>query len=156
MEKTVIDQINKIEKMIETLSEKLSASANSLTKEGLELADKLVDNTIASFNAVIEKLENELIMDEVELQKLDEKCKAICEEVSRKIDELPHIEIAKYQQKEDVYVEDLKNFIKVVANKSKEVITSDECQKLLNDTKDGVINVLDKGLDALRDILKTK
>ena len=156
MEKTVIDQIKKIEKMIESLSEKLEASASSLTKEGIELADKLVDNTIASFNSVIEKLESELIMDEEELNKLDEKCKSICEEVTRKIDELPHIEIAKYEKKEEVYLDDVKNFMNVVVNKSKEVFASDECQKLVKDTKDGVLNVLEKGLDTINDILETK
>lgn len=156
MEKTVIDQINKIEKMMETLSKKLETSAASLTKEGLDTADKLVDNTLVSFNSVIAKLESELIMDEAELEKLNAKCQSICDEVCQKIDELPHIEIAKFAKKDDIYLDDVKNFVNVVVNKSKEVFTSDECQKLVNDTKDGVINVLEKGLDVLKDILDTK
>ena len=93
---------------------------------------------------------------EEELNKLDEKCKSICEEVTRKIDELPHIEIAKYEKKEEVYLDDVKNFMNVVVNKSKEVFASDECKKLVKDTKDGVLNVLEKGLDTIKDILETK
>ena len=47
MEKVTVDEIKKIELMIEGLEAKLVKEANSLTKEGLEIADRLVDNTVA-------------------------------------------------------------------------------------------------------------
>ncbi|MDD5843449.1 MAG: hypothetical protein PUC86_07720, partial [Solobacterium sp.] len=96
MEKVTVDEIKKIELMIEGLEAKLVKEANSLTKEGLEIADRLVDNTVASLNKIGEKLESELVMAEEDIQKIDERCNEIIVDVCKRIDELPHIEIAGY------------------------------------------------------------
>ena len=72
MEKVTVDEIKKIELMIEGLEAKLVKEANSLTKEGLEIADRLVDNTVASLNKIGEKLESELVMAEEDIQKIED------------------------------------------------------------------------------------
>lgn len=156
MEKVTVDEIKKIELMIEGLEAKLVKEANSLTKEGLEIADRLVDNTVASLNKIGEKLESELVMAEEDIQKIDERCNEIIVDVCKRIDELPHIEIAGYKTLENGYMNDVKAFVNVVVSKGREVYQSEECQKLINETKEGVVKAADKALDALKEILEKK
>ena len=152
MEKVTVDEIKKIELMIEGLEAKLVKEANSLTKEGLEIAD----NTVASLNKIGEKLESELVMAEEDIQKIDERCNEIIVDVCKRIDELPHIEIAGYKTLENEYMNDVKAFVNVVVSKGREVYQSEECQKLINETKEGVETAADKALDALKEILEKK
>ena len=157
MEKVTVDEIKKIELMIEGLEAKLVKEANSLTKEGLEIADRLVDNTVASLNKIGEKLESELVMAEEDIQKIDERCNEIIVDVCKRIDELPHIEIARYKTLENEYMnDDVKAFVNVVVSKGREVYQSEECQKLINETKEGIVKAADKALDALKEILEKK
>lgn len=156
MEKVTVDEIKKIELMIEGLEAKLVKEANSLTKEGLEVADRLVDNTIASLNKIGEKLESELVMAEEDLKKIDERCNEIIIDVCKRIDELPHIEIAQYKSLENDYMNDVKAFVNVALEKGREIYNSEECKKLINETKDGVLKTADKALDALKEILEKK
>ncbi|MGN1405004.1 MAG: hypothetical protein ACI4WM_01935 [Erysipelotrichaceae bacterium] len=156
MEKVTVDEIKKIELMIESLEAKLVKEANSLTKEGLEIADRLVDNTIASLNKIGEKLESELVMAEEDIAKIDERCNEIIVDVVKKIDELPHIEIAEYKTLDNDYMNDVKAFVNVAVQKGKEIYKSEECQKLISETKDGVLKTADKALDALKEILEKK